>query len=180
MHSTLYTLLVWGMAKHFLQVFYIQFEASIKSISPDDHNMISHWNLNICAPLKSLRPTEGTLILITSVQSNLVFTVYSLLVSLIRATQLTGTFLSTLYHQQELHIWALINKTRGLRRWPERETIVLRCKKFNPGSTELFEYQVRNSELFGTSVTTSENCVHKNSERYLIQNRSYSYFFGFH
>ena len=49
--------------------------------------------------------------------------------------------------------------------------------KFNPGSTDLFEYQVRNSELFGTSVTTSENCVHKNSERYLIQNWSYSYFF---
>ena len=91
-HSTLYTLQVWGLAKHLLQVFYIQFEASIKSISSDNHKMISHWNLDICAPLKSLRPTEGTLILITSVQSNLVFTVDSLLVSLIRATQLTGTF----------------------------------------------------------------------------------------
>ena len=49
-----------------------------------------------------------------------------------------------------------MNKTRGLRWWPTRETIVLRCNKVNPGSTEIFEFQVRNSELFGTSVQTSQ------------------------
>ena len=27
------------------------------------------------------------------------------------------------------------NKTRGLRRWPTKETIVLRCIKYNPGNT---------------------------------------------
>ena len=60
------------------------------------------------------------------------------------------------------------NKTSGLRRWPTRETIVLRCKKINPGSTEIYEIKVRNSDLFGTSVPTSQKCVHKNSERYFI------------
>ena len=54
------------------------------------------------------------------------------------------------------------NKTRGLRRWPTREKIVVRCNKFNPGSTDIFEFQVRTSELFVTSVTTSKECVHKN------------------
>ena len=65
------------------------------------------------------------------------------------------------------------NKTRGLRRWPTRETIVLRCNKFNPGSTGIFEFQVRTSELFVTSVPTSQECVHKKSERYLIQSWRY-------
>ena len=60
------------------------------------------------------------------------------------------------------------NKTRGLRRWPTRETIVLRCNKLNPGSTEIFAIEVRNLDLSGTSVKTSKECVHKNSERYLI------------
>ena len=59
----------------------------------------------------------------------------------------------------------LDNKTRGLRRWPTRETIVLRCKKLNPGSTEIFEFKVRNSELFRTSVPISQECVHENFER---------------
>jgi len=60
------------------------------------------------------------------------------------------------------------NKTRGLRRWPTRETIVLRCNKLNPGSTEIFEIKVRNLDLFGTSVPTSQEYVHKNLERYFI------------
>ena len=68
-----------------------------------------------------------------------------------------------------------VNKTRGLRRWPTRETIVLRGNKLNPGSTEIFEINVRNSELFGASVPTSQEFVHKNSERYLIQSWRYSY-----
>ena len=51
------------------------------------------------------------------------------------------------------------NKTRGLRRWPTRETIELRCNKFNQGSTEIFEFQVSNSELFGRSVPTSQECL---------------------
>ena len=55
------------------------------------------------------------------------------------------------------------NKTRGLRRWPTRETIVLRSNKLNPGSTEIFEIKVRNLDLFGTSVPTSQECVHKYS-----------------
>ena len=46
------------------------------------------------------------------------------------------------------------NKTRGLRRWPTRETILLRCNMLNPGSTEIYEINVRNSELFGASVPT--------------------------
>ena len=66
-----------------------------------------------------------------------------------------------------------INKTRGLRRWPTRETIVLRCNKLNPGSTEIFEINVRNSDLFGASLPTSKKIVHKNSERYLIQSWIY-------
>ena len=37
-----------------------------------------------------------------------------------------------------------LNKTRGLRRWPTRETIVLRCNKLNPGSTEIVEIKVMN------------------------------------
>ena len=51
------------------------------------------------------------------------------------------------------------NKTRGLRRGPTRETIVLGCKKFNPESTEIFEFKIRNSELFGTRVVRSQECV---------------------
>ena len=63
--------------------------------------------------------------------------------------------------------WPLsLNKTRGLRRCPTRETIVLRCNKLNPGSTETFEIKVKNSDLFWTSVPKSEECVHKNSEIY--------------
>ena len=54
-----------------------------------------------------------------------------------------------------------------------RDTIVLRFNKFNPGSTDKFEFQVRNLELFGTSLPTSKECVHKNSERYLIQSGRY-------
>ena len=65
------------------------------------------------------------------------------------------------------------NKTRGLRRWPTRETIVLRWNKFNPGSTDIYEFQVRTLELFVTSVPTSQECVHKKSERYLIQSWRY-------
>ena len=52
------------------------------------------------------------------------------------------------------------NKTRGLRRWPTRETIVLRWNKFNPGSTDIYEFQVRTLELFVTSVRTPQECVH--------------------
>ena len=33
----------------------------------------------------------------------------------------------------------IFNKTRGLRKWPKRETIELRCNKLNPGRTETFE-----------------------------------------
>ena len=33
---------------------------------------------------------------------------------------------------------------------------MLRCNKLNPGSTEVFEIKVRNLELFGTSVPTSQ------------------------
>ena len=65
------------------------------------------------------------------------------------------------------------NKTRGLRRWPKRVTIVLRCNKFDPGSTDIYEFQFRTSQLFVTSVPTSQECVHKNSERYLIQSWGY-------
>ena len=50
-------------------------------------------------------------------------------------------------------VYTLLNKTRGLRRWPTRETIVLRCNKFNTGSTEIFEFQARNSELFWNKCT---------------------------
>ena len=36
-------------------------------------------------------------------------------------------------------IWLLMkNKTRGLRRCPTREIIVLRCNKLNPETTEIF------------------------------------------
>ena len=70
--------------------------------------------------------------------------------------------------------WPLsLNKTRGLRRCPTRETIVLRCYKFNPESTEIFEFEVKNSELFGTGVARSQECFHKNSKRYFIQNWRY-------
>ena len=54
-----------------------------------------------------------------------------------------------------------------------QETKGLRCKKLNPGSTEIFEFNVRNWDLFGTSVPTSQECVHKKSERYLIQSWKY-------
>jgi len=43
----------------------------------------------------------------------------------------------------------------------------------NPGSTEIYEINVKNSELFGASVPTSQEFVHKNSERYLIQSWRY-------
>ena len=66
-----------------------------------------------------------------------------------------------------------INKTRGLRRWPTRETIVLRCNKLNPGSTEIFEIRLKILEILGTCVPTSQECVHKHSERYFIQNLRY-------
>ena len=59
-------------------------------------------------------------------------------------------------------------QTRGLRRWPTKETRVLRCNKLNPGSTQIFEYQVRNSELFRTGEPIFQECVHKISERYFI------------
>ena len=72
---------------------------------------------------------------------------------------------STLFFSKSRYI---NNKTRGLRRWPTRETIVLRCNKLNPGSTEIFAIKVRNVDLSGTSVKTSKECVHKNSERYFI------------
>ena len=69
-----------------------------------------------------------------------------------------------------------VNKTRGLRRWPTRETIVLGCNNFNPGSTGIFEFQVRTSELFLTSVPTSKECVHNNKERYILQSWRYPKF----
>ena len=69
-----------------------------------------------------------------------------------------------------------INKTRGLRRWPTGETIVLRSNNFNPGSREIFEFQVRNSKLFGTSLPTFQECVHKNSEIFFIQSWRYPFF----
>ena len=49
-----------------------------------------------------------------------------------------------------------------------QETIVLRCKKLNPGHTEIFEIRVGILDIFGTSAPTSQECVHKNSERYFI------------
>ena len=39
--------------------------------------------------------------------------------------------------------------------------MVLRCNKLNQGSTEMFEFPVRNSELFGTNVPTCQACVHQ-------------------
>ena len=42
------------------------------------------------------------------------------------------------------------------------ETIVLRCNKFNPGSTDIFEFQVIDSELLGASVPKSQECLTKN------------------
>ena len=59
-------------------------------------------------------------------------------------------------------------KTRGLRRWPTRKTIVLRCNKLNLGITEIFEMKFRNLDLLGTSAPTSQECAHKNSERYFV------------
>ena len=50
-----------------------------------------------------------------------------------------------------------IDKTRGLRRWPKRETIELRCNKLYPGSTEIFAIKVRNLDLSGKIVKTSRN-----------------------
>ena len=72
--------------------------------------------------------------------------------------------------------WLSKNKTRGLRRWPTRETIVLRCNKLNPRSTEIFEIKVRNSDLFWTSVPTSKECVHNNKERSILQSWRYPKF----
>ena len=73
----------------------------------------------------------------------------------------------------EKAVVVIINKTRGLRRWPTRETIVLRSNKFNPESTDIFEFQVQNSESFETSVSISKECVHKSSESCLIQSWIY-------
>ena len=42
----------------------------------------------------------------------------------------------------------------------------LTCHKINPGSTEIFEFQARNSESFRTSVPIPQECVHENSERW--------------
>ena len=49
------------------------------------------------------------------------------------------------------------NKTRGLRRWPTRDTKVLECKKLHPWRTEISEFQVRNAELLETSVPKPSN-----------------------
>ena len=49
-----------------------------------------------------------------------------------------------------------------------QETIVLRCNKLNPGSTEIFEIEVSYLDLYGKSVPSSQECVHKNSEGYFI------------
>ena len=69
------------------------------------------------------------------------------------------------HHIQPVYTY---NKTRGLRKWPTSETIVLICNKLILGSTEIFEIEVRNSDLFGTSVPTCQECVHNKSEIYFI------------
>ena len=89
------------------------------------------------------------------------------------------TYIGMYRHISKMSTWqdksgtclSINNRTRGLRRWATRETIVFRCNKLNP--TKILWCQVRNSELFGTSVPTSQECVNKNSERYFIQSWRY-------
>ena len=57
---------------------------------------------------------------------------------------------------------------------------MLRCNKFNPGSKDIFEFQVGNSELFGTSEPTSKKCFHKNQNDISSRAGDIPNFVGFH
>ena len=52
--------------------------------------------------------------------------------------------------------------------------------KFNPGSTDIFEFQVRNLELFEISVPTSQEYVHKNQNDISSRAGDIPNFVGFH
>ena len=66
------------------------------------------------------------------------------------------------------YLWRYMKTRPEVSEGGPQETIVLRCNKLNPESTEIFEIKVKNLYLSGTSVPKSQECVHKNSERYFI------------
>ena len=76
--------------------------------------------------------------------------------------------------------WKLNNKTRGLRRWPTRETIVLRYNKLNPGSIEIFEIKASYPELFGKGNQHPRNVSIKIQKDISSRAEDISKFVGFH